>query len=200
MVTMRAHVIMPAAAAAAIALFPVQSGASAAAGDHSDAELLLDLGQPETAPDWSLRLGLVAGWTLTGVLCSSSPASALLPFPVLAMAGWILFEAGDGATRDLALQANMAVMAVLWVSTASLASQPEEIDTLDPAFHEGVLSQRLTWHSLLSPLMSAPAEFLATWLWTRAHPDREHRFKVAVAPVLHAGQVTGASVALTLIR
>lgn len=197
---MRALVIMPAAAAAAIALFPVQSGASAAAGDQDRATLLLGIDDAPGAPDWSLRLGLAAGWTLTGVLCASSPAAALLPVPVLAMAGWILFEAGDGASRDMALQANMAVMAVFWLSTASLSSEPERIDTLDPAFHEDVAAHGLTWHSLLAPLMSAPVELLASRLWRRAHPDRARRFKLAVSPVLNSGRITGASIAVSFIH
>ncbi len=190
---------MPAAAAAAIALFPVQSGASAAAGDQTDATLLLELEGTPDAPDWRLRLGLVAGWTLTGVLCGSSPASSLLPLPVIAMAGWILFEAGDEAAREAALQANMALMALFWLGTASLASGPEETDTLDPGFHEQVLMYGITWHSLLSPLMSAPVDLLASWLWQRAHPDRARSFKLGISPVLHAGRITGASAAVSFI-
>ena len=72
----------------------MQSSALAAAGAHSETELLLELEDPPPVGDWSLRLGLVAGWTMTGILCATSPASSLLPFPILAMAGWILFEAG----------------------------------------------------------------------------------------------------------
>ena len=191
---------MPAAAAAAIALFPVQSGASAAAGDHPGHELLLALDGPQDEQDWSLRLGLLAGWTMTGILCSSSPVSALLPFPVLAMAGWFLFEAGDAAGRDPALQANMAVMATFWLTSTSLSSRPEDADTLDPGFHEDVMARGITWHSLLSPLMSAPVDLVSTWLWRRAHPDRPRWFKVSVSPVLHAGEITGASMAVSVVH
>jgi len=222
---------MPAAAAAAIALFPVQSSALAAAGAHTDPtirlergslewtplpphldagilpgasrawmpELLLELDGLVSTPGWSLRLGLAAGWTMTGILCASSQATSLLPLPVLALAGWILFEISVEAGRDLALRANMAVMALFWVTTTSLTPDPVETDTLDPGFHDDVMTRGIIWHSLLSPLMTAPVEILTSWLWHHTHPDRARRFKVALSPVIHAGEITGASLGFFLI-
>lgn len=158
---------------------------------------------------WSYRLGLLAGWVMTGVMAGMAGDGALIAHSLTAASGWMAFEVAlaidapilyasmDGASAvSHVMRLNMAAMAVVMMTATSFSGCNPLAG--ESCFQRTDTQYALSWRSGMSRIMTRVADLLGEALWKRFQGDRPRTWNILLAPVVHDSKWTGGGVGIQL--